>query len=301
MTTVEMLSHKLPERSRYSLLPDLDDDQFAQWSELLQTRLGIVLTADRKPFFMSGLRTRMREIGCVDYQAYYDRLCEPYSSLPEWAVLIDRLTIHETRFFRDPDALQLLSDTVVPAFCARMDHSLQAWSVGCATGEEAYSLAMVLDQALDPGGRTRHHFGITATDISRPALETARQAEYPVRRLAGIPSALQSRYCEPVEDNRFRIVERLRGRICFSQLNIVDLDRFPLDGFDLIYCQNVLIYFARKERKAILDRLAARLAPGGVLVIAPGDVLNWSHPQLQRIRREGTLAYQRRVDPEARD
>lgn len=299
--TVQMLSHKMPECSRYTRLPDLDDAQFAQWRDLLESRLGIVLSPERKPFFMSGLRTRMREIGCDDYQVYYESLNEPHSSLPEWAILVDRLTVHETRFFRDPDALRLVSDMVVPESTRRPARSLQVWSVGCATGEEAYTLGMLLDQALCPTGAELPRFGITATDISRPALETARRAEYPVRRLAGIPPELQSRYCESVSEQRFRITEPLRRRVCFSQLNLVDLEDFPLDGFDLIFCQNVLIYFDRSDRHGILDQLAARLAPGGVLVIAPGDVLSWSNPQLERIRCEGTLAYQHRVDPEARD
>ncbi|WP_158675381.1 CheR family methyltransferase [Thiohalobacter thiocyanaticus] len=292
-----MANRKLPSRTG---LPELSDAQFGQWRELLETRMGISLSEQRKPLFVSGLRARMREIGCEDYQAYYQRLRAPHS-MPEWAILIDRLTVHETRFFRDPDALDLVERVLLPGFAGPGGRSLQAWSLGCASGEEAYTLAMLLDRALTTGPDTVPRFGITATDISRPALDTARQGEYAQRRLAGIPQEYRQTYCETLSPQRFRISERLRRRICFSPLNLSELERFPLDGFDLIYCQNVLIYFDRGERHGLLDRLAGRLAPGGLLVLAPGDVLSWTHPALERIRCAGTLAYQRRVDPEARD
>ena len=287
-----------PVQVRRGRLPELSDAEFGQWRELLESRVGISLNPERKPLFLSGLRARMREIGCEDYQAYYEQLCQR-NSVPEWAILIDRLTVHETRFFRDPDALRLIETRLLPDFVADSGRSLQAWSLGCASGEEAYTLAMLLDRALPAG--TAPRFGITATDISRPALAAARAAEYSRRRLERIPESCRQDYCESVSDQRFRICERLRRRICFSPLNLAELERFPLDGFDLVYCQNVLIYFDRSERHAILDRLAERLAPGGMLVLAPGDVLSWSHPRLERIRCEGTLAYQHRVDPEVRD
>jgi chemotaxis methyl-accepting protein methylase len=293
-----MSNQTQPEQVRRGQLPELSDAEFGQWRELLETRVGINLSPERKPLFLSGLRARMREIGCDDYRAYYEHLCQA-RSVPEWAILIDRLTVHETRFFRDPDALRLIETQLLPAFIEDSGRNLQAWSVGCASGEEAYTLAMLLDRALPAG--TGPRFGITATDISRPALAAARAGEYPRRRLKGIPEDCRQDYCETVSEQRFRIIERLRRRICFSPLNLAELDRFPLDGFDLVYCQNVLIYFDRNERHAILDRLAARLAPGGMLVLAPGDVLSWSYQGLERIRCEGTLAYQRRVDPEVRD
>ncbi|BCO32693.1 methyltransferase PilK [Thiohalobacter sp. COW1] len=296
--TVQMPSQKLPLQGRRGRLPDLSDAEFGRWRELLEARAGIRLSPQRKPLFLSGLRARMREVGCEDYQTYYEQLSQR-DSVPEWAILIDRLTVHETRFFRDPDALRLIETRLLPGFVADSRRSLQAWSLGCASGEEAYSLAMLLDHALPAGSAPR--FGITATDISRPALAAARQGEYARRRLDGIPETYRRHYCETVSEQRFRIAPRLRRRICFSPLGIADLERFPLDGFDLVYCQNVLIYFDRSERHGILDRLADRLAPGGMLVLAPGDVLHWSHPQLERVRCEGTLAYQRRVDPEVRD
>ena len=282
-----------------TMLPDLDpgrmdDAEFQRWVRLLESRTGVTVPPERKPFLETGLRRRMREAGFSSYAAYYEELMAGPRGQMEWVSLVDHLTVHETRFFRHPPSLSLIRDQWLPTWLAQApaDQSLHALSVGCSTGEEAYTLAMVLDEALDAGVPPRR-FGITATDVSQAALAVARTAWYPKARIEEIPEGYRERAIEPAEAVGFRVVERLRRRIGFACVNLLHATRAPLRQLDLIYCQNVLIYFARERRGELLDGLARLLRPNGLLVLGAGEVLGWNHPQLTRTSGRQTLAFLR--------
>lgn len=274
--------------------PPMGDAEFARWVRLLEARTGVTVPPERKPFLVSGLRRRMRENGHTDYSAYYEELLDGARGAMEWAALVDHLTVHETHFFRHPPSISLIRDEWLPQWLARAapEQDLHALSVGCSTGEEAYSLAMVLDEVLAEHSPARR-FGITATDVSQPALAIARSAVYPMSRLEQIPERLHAQMVEAVDEGSFRIAERLRSRVGFACVNLLHAARAPLRQLDLIYCQNVLIYFARERRGELLDGLARLLRPDGLLVLGPDEITNWTHPQLVRTGGRQTLAYQR--------
>ena len=277
--------------------PELDDVCMQVWVDLVEQRTGIVIPAERHTFLSAGLRSRMQQLRITDYDSYYRLLADERGILEEWSQLVDRLTVHETSFFRHAPSLQLLTDEILPAFVARHGAKatgFQVWSLGCSTGEEPYTLAMLIQRYLDQIGSDQL-FGITATDISRPTLQSAREGVYSERRLAGVSEEFRARFCTDRGDGRWQIAESLRRRICFAQLNILQARGFPLHNLDLIYCQNMLIYFPRYQRLQILETLAQRLAPGGVMVLGPGDLPCWAHSDFERIRFEGTLAFRRQL------
>jgi type IV pilus assembly protein PilK len=276
-----------------SRLKDMDDRQFAQWSALLEQRIGVCVPEERRSFLNTGLKLRMQEIGCSDFQEYYESLVSGRGNAQEWVTLIDRLTVHETRFFRHSPSLDLIREHCLPKQAnSNSAISFHAWSLGCATGEEAYTLAMLIDDHLAKIS-DEYYFGITATDISQPALVHARAGVYQLRRMVDIDPVLQARYCECLVTDRFRIQEALRRRVCFSQLNALEAGDAPFGKMDLVYCQNLLIYFDRPRRVEIVNQLVSFLATGGMLIIGPGELLGWSHPEVERVRYEGTLAYRR--------
>lgn len=272
----------------------LDDAEFDRWVRLLETRTGVIVPPERKPFLETGLRRRMRETGYTRFDAYYDDLLVGARGAVEWATLVDHLTVHETHFFRHPPSLDLIRAHWLPDWLksAAPDASLQALSIGCSTGEEAYSLALLLDAELSRMEPPRR-FGVTATDVSQAALAVARTAEYPMRRLVEIPVGYRDGVEPLAGDENFRIVERLRKRIGFACVNLLHASRAPLRKLDLIYCQNVLIYFARERRGEMLDALVGLLQPNGLLVLGPGEAPGWNHPQMRRTGGMQTLAYLR--------
>jgi chemotaxis protein methyltransferase CheR/type IV pilus assembly protein PilK len=269
----------------------MDDRQFADWARLLESRTGLFIAPERKSFLVSGLRARMRQLGCHDYGEYYDRLSSGPLQAKEWALLVDCLTVHETFFFRHASSMRLVEEVVLPSV-SDQGRNLQAWSVGCATGEEAYSLAMLMDFYGKDGGHEKL-FGITATDISLPSLHHARNGIYLNRRLRDIRQDFQQHYCRKISDNRFEVRPELRDRVCFSQLNVRDVQRAPFSNLDLIYCQNLLIYYDREQRLQMVNQLACFLRAGGVLILGPGEILDWRHPNMEKVRYPDTLAYRR--------
>ncbi len=285
-----------PEHSLGASLPDMDDDQFRQWTALLEERTGTVLPQERKSFLVTSLGLRMREIGCGSYQDYFQRLNSGVGGLMEWSILVDRLTVHETRFFRHPASMELVREQVRRKAVDRRSGkvSIQAWSAGCATGEEAYTLAMVIDQALNEreGGG---YLGVTATDISPPALSVARKGIYGERRMKDVPPELRQHYFQPLGDGRFQVVDALRKRVCCARMNILEAAREPMGKMDIIYCQNLLIYFDRERREEIVTNMAEHLQEGGVLILGSGELVGWAHPFMEKLNCGHTLAYRRRT------
>lgn len=177
---------------RMQSMPAMDDELFSAWIELIFTRTGIRLPNNRKSFLLSSLSIRMRELKINDYQTYYDVVTTGSNGLIEWETLVDRLTVHETRFWRDEQCLNLIRDV----YLKKLDtnpQTLKVWSVGCATGEEPYSLAIWLDAFLS-NNLPKTKFEIHATDISLAALGAGRAGKYPENRLTNLPKVLLQRY-----------------------------------------------------------------------------------------------------------
>ena len=272
----------------------MDADLFQQWSLLLEQRTGIALPESRKTFLITNLTIRMRELGISAFDAYYNLIVSGKQGLLEWETLVDRLTVHETRFFRDPVALQFIRDVALPKLLLNnaKPYTINVWSVGCATGEEPYSLAMVLDSffAQQTEG---YYFGVTASDVSRASLKAGRQAKYHKYRVKNVPPLLARQYLHAVDTEHVQVTSSLRQKVCFVPINMVELDEKPISNMDIIVCQNVFIYFKQALRQQILDRLVDHLNPGGVLILGPGEVTGWSHRELAPVSYQSISAFQR--------
>jgi len=287
-------------RPGLSSVPELKDVQFERWQKLLEERTGMYMPPQRRSFLQTSLGLRMLELGMADYDAYYQLIGNGTTGAMEWTTLVDRLTVQETRFFRDPDALSLISEymkTVLPGLTSE-GRSMDIWSVGCASGEEPYTLAMLAETEL---GSRRVGYSVTGTDISTIVLRKARAGRYPLRALERIPVQYHSWAVQPLSAQQIEVSAPLRQRCCFSQVNILNLKSCPLQSQHIIVCQNVLIYFRRWRRREILDALAQRLAPGGLLVIGLGEMVDWQHPLLEPVHSSLVTAYVRKQSTETRE
>lgn len=280
--------------SRLPALPAaLEAAEFEAWATLLRERTGMRLAPERRTFLGAALATRMAERGYTDRAAYYALVRDAGTAGQlEWSALVDRLTVQETRFYRDAASLGWLRASGLPALLAELPAggALQAWSAGCATGEEAYTLAMLLAEALSPEDG---YYGVTGSDLSLQALAAARRGEYPARRLQPLPAAWRERYFEPLPDGRYRVGEALRRRTCFVQGNLLEPGSSALPAMHLIVCQNVLIYFDRARRERLLAGLVGQLRPGGLLVLGAGEVSRWCPDGLERVADEHLLIFRR--------
>ena len=272
---------------------DMAAGEFRAWQTLLEERTGVVISEQRRAFLQTNLSARMRELGVADYASYYRQVTDGPRGAVEWSTLLDRLTVQETRFFRHRPSFDLLEHYLRERLQQGLTNPWEFWSVGCSSGEEPYSLAITATEVLRESAQPEH-FGVTGTDISLNALSKARDGQYAARKLEQIDAQLGQRYFVAQADGRFKVIPRLASRVCCARLNVLELAKAPMSGMDVIFCQNLLIYFRRWRRREILNRLAERLAPGGLLVVGVGEVVGWQHPDLLPVADERVLAFTRK-------
>jgi chemotaxis methyl-accepting protein methylase len=195
----------------------------------------------------------------------------------EWTELVDLLLNKETSFFRHPASFEALVAEALPELQRLKqregDRQLRLWSVGCSTGQEAYSLIMALLEA--PAARG-WEVQATGTDLSLVALRRAREGLYRAYETRAIGEPFRGKYLAEVHDNAgtwYRLSNAVRERAVFQRFNLMDPDTFPEEVQDVAFCQNVLIYFQPADREEILRRLCRRLRPGGYLFLAPAEAV----------------------------
>jgi len=276
--------------------PEMDNELYSQWTALLEQRTGIRLPEKRRSFLVTNVCMRMREKGFTDYQDYFNHINTGHGGKVEWDQLVHHLTVHETRFMRHEATQDLICQKLLPQHqqdCKKTPYTFNVWSVGCATGEEPYSIAMAVDDHMSKLG-CDYYVGIMASDISRSALAVGRAGIYSAQKLKAIPPFWLQKYFTATKDDKYQINNELRQRVCFHQANVLDLGKMPIGYMDVIVCQNLLIYYDQPRRIKIVDTLVNYLAPKGVLILAVGELINWSHPDMERFPFANTLAYRRK-------
>jgi len=232
----------------------------------------------------------MRELGVETFSKYWDVINNGITGKLEWVELLDRLTVHETSFFRHKPSYNLVADDFVHILNNNRKFHYKVWSVSCATGEEAYSLAILLQSLKSGFDRKNVYYGVTATDVSKPALTVAEQGYYNKEKLKGI-NAEYKEYIKNVNSKIFTINEKIKDRVAFGVFNLLKIEEMPTIKFDIIFCQNVLIYFTKEKKIKILEGFKRFLKSGGMLILNPADIGNWKSNNMTRITYKGTLAY----------
>jgi chemotaxis protein methyltransferase CheR len=230
----------------------------------------------------------------LDERAYLKKATgDDPSAGRELEVLSEMLRVGETRFFRHKPHVAAIKGRLMPerARAAQLaGRSLRAWSAGCATGEEAWTLAMLLDDAPTESGPLTRGFEVLGTDLSDDALDRARAGLYSAERLADIPDELRKRHFEATDPPT--INSRLRRFVHFQRHNLLST-RYP-GPFDLILCRNVLIYFDAATRAEVIERLARALYPGGYLFLGYSETLRDHLDLFEQVRDDEGLVYRRR-------
>ena len=278
---------------RYKAPPAFSEFQRKRWQALLAARTGISY-ALHTSILQAGVYRRMVEVGCEDYDTYFHLVQDGIAGRREWAELLNYVTVQDTRFFRDLDAFNYLKAYLlqrIPSLDKRHD-TLEMWSAGCASGEEAWSLALLAQQCIELS-RRELYYGVLGTDISGGALARARGGIYRESQLANIDQDTRRRWLQPAGESSFRVVAEIAQRVCFVHANLTATDEGTHGKMDVIFCQNVLIYFKQQCRKKVLDSLMAKLKPGGLLLLGAGESGGWRHRDVDPVRCRQMEAYLR--------
>ncbi|RON68801.1 protein-glutamate O-methyltransferase CheR [Pseudomonas fluorescens] len=255
-------------RTGIALNSGISDQEFGLFQRFFQDQIGLQLTSVKKPLLCGRLAKRLTALGLDNYNAYYNLLVSK-SGGEERETAIDLITTHETYFFREPKHFELLQSAVIPSMGS--NSGLRVWSAASSTGEEAYTLAMVLDSFCAP-----KNWSITATDISRQVLQQAERGLYPMSRGERIPDYHLKRYClrggGPYK-GYFLVQSELRRRVNFLPGNLT-LPESRLGMFDVILLRNVLIYFDLPTKTRVLHNVLERLKPGGWLMVGHSESLH---------------------------
>ncbi len=254
----------------------ISERDFTGYQRLVYREAGIWLSSAKKALLVGRISRRLRELGGLSYGAYLRRAVEDEV---ERVRLLDALCTHETHFFREPRHFELLEREVLPRWRERGDtgsgqgRRVRVWSAGCSTGEEPFSLAMVLRHHLPP--EEGWHIDILATDLSTRILERARQALWPLDKAREIPRRyLRTWMLRGVgsQEGWMKAGPELRSLVRFQRLNLND-GQGVAGHYDLIFCRNVLIYFDAASKARVIERLLGHLSPHGLLFLGHAESL----------------------------
>ncbi|CAK0749066.1 Chemotaxis protein methyltransferase [Azospirillaceae bacterium] len=245
-------------------------------ADIVHSESGVRLTTAKKSMIQARLIRRMQALRLSSLEDYVEYLRSSPDGKAERSALVDVLTTHKTDFFRERHHFTYLQETALPGLPRpRGLKTWRSWSAGCSSGEEAWSLAMVLADYF--GEEENWRFHILATDISEMVISIGQRAVYPRTMIEPVPQNYQDRFImngHGRQAGKIRIVPELRKTVTFAKENLLAPDAGGSESFEIIFCRNVVIYFDRDATLQLIKHLARRLAPGGYLFIGHSETIN---------------------------
>ena len=254
-------------------LPVISDETFNEFQTLIFEKTGIHMRDGKQILISNRLRKRVAALHLSSYEEYYRLLVSGAAGEEELHNFIDAVSTNETYFFREINHFNVLRNTILPEILARK-HGVRIWSAGCSTGEEVYTLKIVVNEALAECGKTNVDVAIIGTDISTAAIARARSGVYFERALRFVPQAIMDRYLCPAINGARQVRPEIRETVDFRVHNLFK-DPFPGRPFDIIFCRNVMIYFNKPTQTKLVDEVFANaLDPEGYLFIGHSESLS---------------------------
>ena len=256
----------------------MTDREFSHLSQYIHSQYGIKLPPAKKIMLESRLQKRLRTLEMSNFKEYIDYTLDSKQGHSELIRMMDLVTTNKTDFFREPGHFEFLVQNVLPELSERFQSGirkpLRLWSAGCSSGEEPYTLTMVLSEYKEKVGA--YFFSILATDLSTQVLEKGEKGIYDEEKVAPVPLAMKKKYLLKSKDSNkglVRISPRLRGLVTFKRLNFMDEHYSISDVMDIIFLRNVIIYFDKQTQSGIINNLCKHLRSGGYLFIGHSETL----------------------------
>jgi chemotaxis protein methyltransferase CheR len=254
----------------------LSKRNFDLLAKYIYTYSGIKMPHGKMTMLEGRLRRRLRATGMPTFDSYCDYLFKHGGLESESLFLIDAVTTNKTDFFREPKHFEYMTQTALPDIVkSYSDRRIRVWSSACSTGAEPYTMGMVLSEFMATNAPERDYF-ILATDLSTDVLQKAQKGIYQADLLQPVPAEMLRKYVMRPSDKRrqdMRISPKLRSRVGFARMNLMD-DTYPVgDPMHIIFCRNVLIYFDKPTQQHVLTRLCNSLIPGGYMFIGHSETV----------------------------
>lgn len=255
---------------------EISDEEFNKLKTLIYDNFGIHLTEQKKGLVYTRLRSVLHKKGFKSFSEYYNFVStdKTGSGLDE---LVNKISTNFTFFYREEDHFDFFIKNVLPEAMEKIrlknENDLRFWCAGCASGEEPYTIIMLMMEAMG-GSYNLWDSGILATDISDSALNFAKEAIYPSDRLQKLPPLYRNKYFEKITDDEFKVIERVRKEVTFRRFNLMN-SNFPFKKrFQAIFCRNVMIYFNQETRDSLIGRFEQMLEPGGYLFLGHSETIS---------------------------
>lgn len=249
---------------------------FERLSGLITSELGIKMSQAKVSMIQSRLSRRVRELGLKSIDEYSEHLFSAAGVETERPHFFNAVTTNKTDFFREPSHFTYLLETALPELGRKPNgSSLRVWSAACSSGEEPYTLAMLLSRYAE--AHSGFSFSILATDISTRVLQIGREGIYNRNQIAPVPTELRRKYLLQAKDKGqalVRLTPAIRQTVTFHPLNLMDPEYAVNGMFDIIFCRNVLIYFDRATQASVIGKLCKRLRDGGYLFVGHSESLS---------------------------
>ena len=268
----------------------LTDAEFDMFRKVIYDKSGITFSTTNRSILDSRLKEKLREKSLGTIKEYYDLIM---SDEAEMNIMLDSVTTNLTRFFRNQPHFDALIHYVIPHVIEEKkkagDYTIKIWSAGCSTGEEPYTIAMILKEILPPPFK----FQITASDISLKSLMVGQQGFYPESRIAGIPPNFLSKYFIK-NDKGYQVVQDLMSTIKFDYHNL--RNDSGMRNLDVVFCRNVLIYFDEPAQKACIDRFWDAMGPKSYLFIGHSESLFGMETKFEFLKTDWACLYQKNLE-----
>ncbi len=263
----------------------LSDEEFEKLSSFIFKNYGIKMPYNKKLMLEGRLHKRLKINNITDFKTYLEFLFSDTGKRSELVHMIDVVTTNKTDFFREPHHFEYLEKNVLPKWNEQGVKKIDFWSAACSTGEEPYTIAIMMDRFIQKHG----HFGyeVFATDLSSRVLKSSVNAVYNSERIMGIPIEVRNEYFLKSKDPKnktVRVVKKLRDKIAYKRLNFMDQDYHIQKQFDVIFCRNVLIYFNKKTQEAVLQKICRYLKSGGYLFLGHSESVNYLDVPLNQMQ-----------------
>lgn len=257
----------------------MTNKEFERFSSFIYDKVGIKMPPTKKTMLEARLQKRLKVLAMDSFEAYSDFIFSAAGQHLELIHLIDVVTTNKTDFFREPSHFDYLTKTALPTIIKNrgdcLSQPIRIWSAGCSSGEEPYTMAMILSEFAAETQQFR--FAILASDISTRILNTAKTAVYPEDRVDVVAPSYKKKYLLRSKDRSrslVRICPQLRSLITFRRINFMDADLGVAEKMDVIFCRNVVIYFDKETQQRLMQKFYDQLRPGGYLFLGHSETLN---------------------------